>query len=474
MTGGKARIRGSRQAGFGSYTAISVVVANMVGAGVFTSLGFQLEELRSPFALLMLWVVGGIAALCGALTYAELGAAIRRSGGEYVFLSHLYHPAAGFVSGWVSATIGFSAPVSLAAITFGTYLASVFPALSPTWLAVGLVLLLTVVHSSTRRTSGGFQRWSTTTKIVLIGAFCAAGLLFASEPQEVRIIPAAADFSTMFTGAFAVSLIFVSYAYSGWNAATYLTAELRDPRRILPRALVVGTVLVMSLYLGLNYVFLFAAPVEEMAGQLEVGYIAAGHIFGEIGAAVMGITMSLLLVSTVSAMVLAGPRVLHAIGEDYALFRFLGKVDEQGIPRIAIWTQAAISLAFILTGSFETIVVFSGFTMGLNTLLAAAGIFVLRYRRNRHRSDGRSSVGHHHAGHRSDSHHRAEERSYRAWGYPVTPVIFLAITGWTLAHILLNRPLEAGLGAGLILFGFALYHVARRRDIRQRSLESGA
>ena len=157
---------------FSQRTAIAVVIASMVGTGIFTSLGFQLLDIQSGFVLMMLWTVGGVTALCGALTYAELGSALPRSGGEYNFLTEIYHPGAGFVSGWVSATIGFAAPSALAAITFGTYLASVFPRLSPTWLAVGLVVLLALAHANTRRSSGGIQRIFTSMKIVLIVSFC--------------------------------------------------------------------------------------------------------------------------------------------------------------------------------------------------------------------------------------------------------------------------------------------------------------
>lgn len=445
----------------------------MIGTGVFTSLGFQLESLRSGFALLMLWVVGGVAAVCGALTYAELGSTIRRSGGEYTFLSHIYHPAAGFVSGWISATIGFAAPTALAAITFGTYLSSVFPVLPARWLAVGLVVLLSVVHGRTHRTSGGFQRWSTTAKVVLILAFVAAGLSFVAAPRDVGVLPSADGVSSVFSAGFAVSLIFVSYSYSGWNAATYVTGELRDPRRTLPRALATGTLLVMLLYVGLNYVFLRAAPVEEMVGRLEVGYIAAGYIFGPVGADLMGITLALLLVSTVSAMVLAGPRVLHAIGEDYPTFRFLSSINARGTPGVAIFTQAAISLLFILTESFETILVFSGFTMGLNTFLAAGGVFLLR---RRQAAGGRSATGDElgagkgpAAGDGSDAGSGPDTgEPYRTWGYPVTPLIFLAVTGWTLAYILRDRPLEAGLGLGLIATGLVIYAITRARDRRTR------
>ena len=448
------RLAGGDRAGFGLHTAIAVVVANMVGTGVFTSLGFQLEDLNSGFALLMLWVVGGVTAVCGALTYAELGSTIRRSGGEYAFLSHIYHPAAGFVSGWISATIGFAAPTALAAITFGTYLSSVLPALPARWLAVGLVVGLSLVHAGTHRTSGGFQRWSTTLKVALIVAFCAAGVLLVAEPQPIDVLPSRAGAASILSSGFAVSLIFVSYSYSGWNAATYVTRELDDPRRTLPLALGAGTLLVMGLYVGLNYVFLRAAPAEEMVGRIEVGYVAATHIFGSRGADIMGITLALLLVSTVSAMVLAGPRVLHAIGDDYPTFRFLGRLNARGIPAVAIYTQAAVSLGFILTDSFETILVFSGFTMGLNTLLAAAGVFVLR-RRGGAWGGGEAGAG--------------SGAPYRTWGYPVTPLIFLAVTGWTLTYILIERPLEAGLGLVLIAVGLALHAFTRARD-RARSL----
>ena len=241
--------------GYSPYAATAVVVANMIGTGVFTSLGFQLLDLQSTFPLLLLWVVGGAAAFCGAVSYAELGAAIPRSGGEYTFLSRIYHPVVGFVSGWISATIGFAAPTALAAITFGTYLASVFPSLSPIWLGAGLVVALTGVHATTYRSS--------------------------------------------------------------------------------------------SLYAGLNYAFLRAAPMEAMEGKIEVGYVATTHLFGPAGEAIMGVTLTVLLVSRVSAMVMAGPRVLQVIGEDYPFFRRLSRTNREGIPVIV--TEAALTLAFILT-----------------------------------------------------------------------------------------------------------------------------
>jgi APA family basic amino acid/polyamine antiporter len=430
----------SRRGGYGFYAAASVVVANMIGTGVFTSLGFQLVDIRSTLPLLMLWVVGGVAAFCGALTYAELGAAIPRSGGEYTFLSRIYHPGAGFVSGWISATIGFAAPTALAAITFGAYLSSVVPSLPETGLAVGLVVALTAVHATTHRNSGLLQSGFTTLKLILIVAFCCAAFTLTPEPQTVSFVPEPGDSGLLFSGAFAVSLIYVSYAYTGWNAATYLTSELADPARSLPRILGGGTALVMVLYVALNYAFLRAAPMDAMEGQVEVGYIAATHIFGPVGADVMGVTLALLLVSTVSAMIVAGPRVLHVIGEDYPAFRWFAGTNRDGIPARAIATQGALALLFILTASFEAILVFSGFVLGVNSLLTVAGVFVLRWR---------------------EPH---TPRPYRTWGFPATPLVYLGLTLWTLVYLALDRPVEAAVAALLIVVGVALYLGTGRRS----------
>ncbi len=426
-----------RRTGYGFYAAASIVVANMIGTGVFTSLGFQLVDLQSTFPLLMLWVLGGIAAFCGAITYAELGAAMPRSGGEYTFLGRIYHPGAGFVSGWISATIGFAAPTALAAITFGAYLSAVFPGLPETALAVVLVVALSGIHATTHRNSGALQSSFTSVKVVLILAFCAAALFMTPDPQPVALVPASGDAGLVFGGGFAVSLIYVSYAYTGWNAVTYLTSELDDVPRQLPWILGGGTALVLVLYVGLNYAFLRAAPMSEMVGQVEVGYIAATHIFGPLGADIMGVALALLLVSTVSAMVVAGPRVLHVIGEDYRPFRWLSKTNEDGIPTTAIFTQAAIAIVFIVTASFESILVFSGFVLGLNSLLTVAGVFVLRIKEP------------------------DLSRPYRTWAYPITPIVYLSLTVWTLTYLALDRPSEAGVAFALIAAGTVVYLWAR-------------
>ena len=333
---------------FSLWTAIAVVVANMVGTGIFTSLGFQLLDIHSPFVLMMLWVVGGVTALCGALTYAELSARLPRSGGEYNFLSQIWHPGAGFVSGWVSATIGFAAPIALAAMTFGAYLSAVFPEVDQTLSSSLLVVALTILHCISRAASGGTQSIMTALKVLLILVFCFMVAIFSEQPQTFSLAPQIGDQTLVLSSAFAVSLIYVNYGYTGWNAATYITNEIEDPQKNLPIILISGTLIVMVLYLLLNYFFLFGAPIEALEGKIEIGVIVAEQALGEVGGSVMGGLLSLMLISTVSAMVLAGPRVLQVIGEDFKIFSFLSTV-RQGVPIVAILFQSAIALGFILS-----------------------------------------------------------------------------------------------------------------------------
>jgi APA family basic amino acid/polyamine antiporter len=423
-----------------------VVIANMVGTGVFTSLGFQLLEIRSGFVLLLLWALGGVIALCGAMTYAELGAALPRSGGEYNFLSRIFHPVAGFVSGWVSATIGFAAPTALAAMTFAAYATSSLAPDATVWtekaLAIGLVIVLTLVHTGSRTRSGQMQALFTVLKIAAIVLFCIFAVVFVDTRQPVSFLPQIGDGAVVSSAAFAVSLIYVSYAYTGWNAATYLSSELENPQRDLPRILFAGTAVVTVLYVALNAVFLLVAPMDAMSGKLEVGFIASEYAFGEWGSRLAGAALALLLVSTVSAMTVAGPRVLQVIGEDFSLLRQLAAVNADGLPFVAIATQSLLTIVFIITGSFESILVFAGFTLALNSFVTVAGVFQLRWTQP------------------------DLPRPYRTFAYPVTPLIYLLLMGWTLAFVLISRPTEALFGLALITSGVVFYWMASREAAR--------
>lgn len=429
-------------------TATALIVANMIGTGVFTSLGFQLVGISSPFAILMLWAVGGLAALCGALSYAELGTRLPRSGGEYNFLGEIYHPAAGYISGWISATIGFAAPIAAVALAFSSYSAAVLPFGLPAWgqtaLAVSLILVMALIHSRSRTASGQTQLLFTALKVILIIAFCIAGLTLVDVPQGISFWPEPTDGGVLISPAFAISLIYVTYAYTGWNAATYISGELENPQKSLPRILLSGTLLTAILYVLLHVVFLRAAPMEAMEGQVEIGYIAARGIFGEGGGRIAGAMLALLLISSVSAMTLAGPRALQAIGEDFPTLRWLGRTNDQSVPRNAILFQSGIAVFFVLTQSFETIIVFAGSLLAFNSFLAVLGLFLLR------RQQGSVDI------------------PFRVPLFPIVPLIYLTITAFTLIYVVINSPSNAVGGLVLIGIGAIAYWLTRQRDAALR------
>ena len=433
---------------FRSFTVVAVIIANMVGTGVFTSLGFQLVDIRSGFALLMLWAIGGLVALGGALTYAELGAALPRSGGEYNLLRRIYHPAAGFVSGWISSTIGFAGPTALGAMTFAAYLSSVFPGGLNDGMrklvAAALVIVMALAHATNHRTSGSTQLIFTNFKIIVIVGFCLLALLVTNEPQPVNFLPQASDGAVLMSSVFAVSLIYVSFAYSGWNAATYLSSEVDNPQRNLPWILVMGTSIVTVLYVLLNFVFLYVAPMDAMVGQVEVGAIVAESALGAAGGQFVGLVFALLLISTVSAMTMAGPRVIQVIGEDFPALGFFSRTNRHGIPAVAIYTQTAVALTFILTSTFESVLVFAGFTMALNSSAAVFGVFVLRRRQP------------------------DLPRPYRTFLFPLPPLVYLTVMGWTLTFTLINRPVEA-LGSLAIIGSGLLFYFLTLRFQRSRA-----
>ncbi|MFD2718640.1 APC family permease [Hymenobacter monticola] len=418
-------------------TGAAIVIANMVGTGVFTSLGFQVMGIESGFALLMLWLVGGLIALCGAVSYAELAAAMPRSGGEYHYLSQIYHPALGFLSGWVSATVGFAAPTALAALALGEYAKSVWPNLQPTWLSVAVVLVLTAVHGTSARLGGRLQVFITALKVAVLIAFIGAGMT-VGEGQPLSFAPDAAGWRALLSPAFAVSLVYVSYAYSGWNAAVYVTGEIENPQRNLSRILLAGTAVVLLLYVGLNYVFLRSTPIAGLKGQVEVGFVAATSLFGSMGGRLMGGIIAALLVSTVSSMVLAGPRIVQTMGEDIPALRFLAPKSRAGIPVRALLLQTAITLLFISKPRFKEVLVYAGFVLNLFTFLTVLGLFVFRWRRP------------------------DVTRPYKAWGYPFTPLLFLFLSGWTLVFILRDKPWESLYGLATLAVGAVVYFITTR------------
>ncbi len=420
----------------GAVTCTAIVVANMIGTGVFTSLGFQVGPLPSGFAILLVWVLGAAFALCGALAYAELAAALPRSGGEYNFLSRIYHPAIGFMAGTVSATVGFAAPVALASMAFGQYAHHLLPGVAPVAISLAIASLVAGVHLISIRSSQTFQNAFTLLKISLIVVLIGVGFSMGSS-VGTTFAPSEGDGGLILSAPFAVALMYVMYSYSGWNASTYIIGEVRDPVRNVPLSLLLGTAVVGVLYVLLNAVFLKTVPMSDLAGKVDVGNAAAAAIFGPRGGQIMSGLIALGLISAISAMTWAGPRVAATIGEDFRSLRVLARRTRGGIPFVACALQYVIVVALLLTAAFEDVLIYTQFALVACSLLTVVGLFVLRWREPE------------------------LPRPFRCWGYPLTPSVFAAIALFSLLYTTIERPVQAAFGALTLATGFGLYFAGR-------------
>jgi APA family basic amino acid/polyamine antiporter len=426
-------------------SAVALVVADMIGTGVFTSLGFQLQELNSGFAILALWIAGGILSLCGALAYGELGAAFPRSGGEYRLLGRIFHPSLGLAAGLVSVTVGFSAPVALTSMAFAGYAARALAlAIPPKLLALALILTVTLIHMGGIPESARFQSVTTLLKVFLILLMIGVGAA-AQKGLGLSLRPSPRDPEELFSSAFAVGLIYVLYSYAGWNAAVYVAGELQNPGRLLPLALLTGTGLVTVLYVLFHAVLLGLAPPTAFRGQLEVALVAGKLLFGDVGARIAAVALCLGLISSVSAMTWAGPRVGMAIGEDFPSLRWLAVRNRGGNPIVATALQGGLACLLLLSGTFSQILSYIQWTLQLCSFLTVLGVPVLRYREPE------------------------LPRPYRTWGYPWTPILFLLASLWVLVHLLYSRPWESLAGAATFGAGLLLYPLLPKKTKAFRS-----
>ncbi|MBN1597540.1 MAG: amino acid permease [Bacteroidales bacterium] len=376
----------------GLFPVTNIVIANMIGAGIFTISGLLMEKLHNPVVMLVLWLVGGLIALMGALSYGKLGSVIPEAGGEYVFLSRLYHPLLGFLSGWVSFIVGFSTAIAASAIGFGEYLGAaiyhseasgqlfesislkVFKKIS----AVLIVVLFTIIHLRGIKTGTLIQNVLTVLKIILIAGLIGAGLL-AGKGNISNLVPET-TFQFDFAGmkSIGLSLMWIMFAYSGWNAATYIGSEIKMPSRNIPGSLILGTGVVMILYFFLNIFFIYSSG-KEMEGIISVGAFSASLAFGPVFEKIISVLISFVLISSLSAFIILGPRVYYAMARDSCFFRFAAEVNPRhNVPAKAILLQAGVSLIILLSGTFDQILTYLGFSLGIFPIIAVLSVYKLK------------------------------------------------------------------------------------------------
>ena len=420
-------------------TATNLIITSMVGTGIFTSTGYQAKDLESVSAILFAWFLGGVTALCGALTYAELVTLIPKNGGEYQLLSKIYHPSLGFLMGWVSLTVGFGAPIAAVAYAFGQYLSQIHPWFLPQETAIVLILVLTLMHSRSSEKGIRFQDIFTLLKFAFVVLLILAGI--TQSDWSLLHQPNQREFSqAVFSTHFSIGLIYVAFAYSGWNAAAYIAGEVRDPNRTLPKAFFLGTLIVTIIYVLMNFVYLTAVPLSELAGKIEVGHVVAVALFGQTAAKVLSGIIALGLLTTVGAMIISGARVLEALGEDFRPLNFLVRQNEDSPPTTAVWLQSLIALVLLMVAGFDTLIEYTGFTVTAGLSVTIFSVFVARKK------------------------NMTREGSYRTWGYPWTSIAYFILSLWMLVGMVFTRPFVSLAGAATLLVGLILYWTVQRAN----------
>lgn len=410
------------------YTASAIVIANMIGTGVFTSVGFQLATVQNTWSIVLLWLAGGILALFGAFAYAELGTHFKESGGDYIYLSRVYHPMVGYLSAWAGLTVGFSAPVALAAMAFTKYLAP-FGLQNNLWLAIGIIILTGLMHSFTIRHSSKFQNLSTAIKVIFILVLIALGFFIQGSNTNAILLNNTWKQDIVKPG-FAVSMVYVAFAYTGWNAASYVVDEIDNPAKNLPKALIGSTLFVTVVYVLFQIVLLKNATATELQGKEEVTFIAFNKLLGTTGGKWVSAFIAIQLIATISSYLWVGPRVTWAMAKENKLWAPLSNKNKHGIPVIATWLHVIIAVILALTGSFEKILVYAGFVLQLMASLTVSTSLFL---------------------------HNKEKGSYTSPLKPWLQIIFLLFNGWVLIFTLIDRPVESLIGIGILLAGLVIY-----------------
>lgn len=435
----------------GLFPLTNIVVANMIGAGIFTTSGLLMQDLQNPIIMIVLWLVGGTIAICGALSYGELGAAIPRAGGEYAFLSRLYHPVLGFLSGWVSFFVGFSAPIAASAIGFVAYMTRAFPEILQLGIfdasveatvlrklyAILVIALFTAVHIRGLEFGTNVQNVLTILKVGLIVGLIFAGVAFGRGNWDS--FSQGVDFNFGFGGwkVIGLSLMWIMFAYSGWNASAYIGSEVKNPSKNLPRSLIVGTGIVILLYFCLNLIYVYAVAPPEMEGVISIAGLAAGNLFGQSFEKILSIMISFALFSSLSAYIILGPRVYYSMAKDRYFFRFASDIHKKfGVPAKSIMLQGAIAAVMVLFGTFDQLLTYMGFSLGIFPLLAVFGVFKVR---------------------------RLELSPYKMPGFPLAPLLYILAGISILILAFFQRPTESSIAIATVLVGIPVYWTFKKK-----------
>jgi APA family basic amino acid/polyamine antiporter len=428
--------------GLGTWDGALLTIGSIVGTGIFLTTSDMARVLPHPGLILGVWLAGGLLTLAGALTYGELGAMFPRAGGLYHYLREAYGPLWGFLFGWAAFLVIMSGGIAALGVAFGTYLASFLPFVSIKVAACLAILVLTGINHLGLKEGAGVQNALTVLKIGSIVAFVALGLLAPAPSKADLAAPmgiAGGALGPLLT-AFGVAMIAALWTYDGWYGLTCSAGELRDPGRSLPRGLILGTGVVLVLYMLLNLVYIRALSVPEMAGASRIGEAAAQVLFGPTGARLVSLAVLVSTFGCLSSTILYSSRIYLPMAEDGVFFRSLAEIHPRfRTPVRSLWAQSAWALLLTLSGTYEQLYTYVVFVSVMFQAAIGASVFVLRRTRPDH------------------------PRPYRTWGYPVVPALFILACLLLVGNTLAERPKESFLGLGLLALGLPAYLWFRKR-----------
>lgn len=405
----------------GSYGIIALIIANMIGTGVFTTSGYALAAVGDPFYVMGLWVLGGVLALCGAISYAALGRKYRESGGEYYILKESLGPFAGYLTGWISLFAGFTAPIATAALALEAYAGLE----GSIWLGAFVIIFSGLLHTFSPKSGLGFQLISVSLKLIAIFFFLAYSMSF-----EFHFDEASMPFEFNGWASFGVSLVWVTFAFSGWNAALYVTSELKDINKDLMKSTIKAVLIVVATYIMLNLVFLFGPPLSEVTGEAEIAKIAAFYIGGSLLERFISVVICIALITSISSMTLVGPRVYSAMAKDGFLPKMFN--GAQSNPRNALFLQMLLALAALTFSNILELMSYIGFMLGLSSTLTVGCVFL--------------------------KENRAVAKHIPL--YPVTPILFMVVTVFSSGFLIYSKPLQALFGMLTVSLGIFFYFIS--------------
>ncbi|HCR77440.1 MAG TPA: amino acid permease [Chryseobacterium sp.] len=419
-------------------TAVAIVVSNMIGTGIFTTLGFQLTDITNAYSIFLLCFIGGILALFGAFCYAELGSHFKGNGGDFIYLKETYHPLLGYLVSWISLIIGFSSPVALAALAMSKYL-SAFDVSFGNSFAIGIIFLVSVFLSFSLQASSRFHNFFTLIKIAFIIVLIIIGIGISDSETIGNSLKLDDSWQKeIMLPAFATSLVFVTYSYTGWNSASYIAGEIKDVQKNLPKSLIVGTVFVTVCYLLVNFIMLKHAPVNQLAGKEDVMGEAANNMLGNTFGKVVNIFIALQLVATISGYLWVGSRLTQAFAKENRLWKSLSVGNKKGIPVRAIFAHAVIATLIILTGSFKEIFVYTAFILQLFASLAISTVYFIK---------------------------KEDRKIFKSNLFYMFPTVFLLFSIYILYFTLIHNPKESIIGLGIVAVGIVLYLIDRKLSV---------